>query len=75
MSELESLVKLWPVIKLAVYVLLAYYVFSNAVQALPEPDEKSSKGYRYLFALLHGLAGNIRYAFSKVAPTFVKPQD
>ena len=50
-----------------------YYVFSNAVQGLPVPDEKSSKKYRWFFVFGHGLAGNVKYALSKAAPQYVDP--
>jgi hypothetical protein len=39
--------------------LAGYMLFSNLVGALPSPDDKSSKGYRFLFAFLHGLAANL----------------
>ncbi len=40
-------------------VLIFYYVFSSVVSALPSPDEKDGKGYRFLFAVMHAFAGNL----------------
>lgn len=51
------------------YGLLIWFAFSNAVQALDPPDEKSSKTYRFIFKFLHGLAGNIRYALKRFGGT------
>ena len=51
----------------------AYFLFSNAVQALVPPDEKSSGFYRWLFVFSHGMAVNIKYALQKAAPQMVAP--
>jgi hypothetical protein len=40
-------------------VVLLYYVYNSAVQALPDPDATSGKLYRFFFGFLHSLAGNI----------------
>lgn len=53
--------------------VLGYFLFSNAVQALEPPDEKSTKGYRWFFCFSHGLAGNFKYALQKLAPQYVDP--
>lgn len=37
-------------------VLLLYFVYNTAVQALPEPN--GSKLYRFFYGFAHGLAGN-----------------
>jgi hypothetical protein len=37
----------------------AYYVFSSIVSGMPAPDDKSDWGYRWAYASLHTLAGNI----------------
>jgi hypothetical protein len=37
----------------------AWFIFSSAVSALPEPDASSSKGYRFLFSFCHLLSGNL----------------
>lgn len=36
-----------------------YYVFSAFVSGMPAPDEKSGNGYKWLYASLHTLAGNL----------------
>ena len=63
------------------YVLfLIYYVFSNAISALPLPDQTSGKFYAWVFKFLNGLAANIsRAAAGKIPGTdpvdaAVKPQ-
>lgn len=54
-----------------VYVLfLVYYVFSNAISALPLPDTSSSKFYGWFFKFANGLAANIsRAAAGKIPGT------
>lgn len=39
--------------------LVGYWIFSSMVSALPSPDDKSGKGYKFLFAFAHGLAANV----------------
>ncbi len=39
--------------------LIAFWVFSAAVQAMPEPDETSSKGYVFLYRFANTMAANI----------------
>jgi len=41
------------------WALGAYYLFSNAVSALPTPAQGNNGAYRWLFDFSHGLAGNI----------------
>lgn len=36
-----------------------YYVFSSVVSGMPAPDAKSGQGYRWAYATLHALAGNL----------------
>lgn len=43
-------------------VLVAYWVFSAAVGALPTPNEKSALWYVFLFRFSHGLSGNLNRA-------------
>lgn len=57
----------------ALVALGVFFIYSNAVQALPAPDEKSTKFYRWAFAFGHGLAGNIKYALQKAMPNYVAP--
>lgn len=38
---------------------VVYWVYSAAIQSLPDPDETSSKLYRFTFQFLHALAANI----------------
>lgn len=39
--------------------LMLYFIFNSAVQALPDPDSRSTKLYRFLYGFLHTIAGNI----------------
>jgi hypothetical protein len=39
--------------------ILLYYVFNSMVQALPDPDQNSSKKYIFFFRFAHLLAANI----------------
>lgn len=54
--------------------LLAFWIantiFSAAVQALPEPDGTSAKGYRFLFKFLSLLASDFK-SFSDVMPKVI----
>ena len=50
-----------------------YYLFSNLVGSMEEPSSKSGAGYRYLYRFTHGLAGNLKYALTKVYPSYVEP--
>lgn len=43
-------------------VLLVYWIFSAAVGAMPMPHDKSSGFYRWFFAFVHSLAGNLNRA-------------
>ncbi|MDR3723283.1 MAG: hypothetical protein P4K83_02185 [Terracidiphilus sp.] len=53
----------------------AFYLFSNAVQALPDVTPDSNKFYRWFYAFSHGVAGNVRYALRKAFPQYVDPQN
>lgn len=35
------------------------WIFSAAVGAMPDPDNTSSKGYRWLYGFAHGLSANL----------------
>lgn len=50
-------------------ILLAYWAFSAAVDALPAPKEASSGFYQFTFTFAHSLAGNVKRA----ATTFNLP--
>ena len=39
--------------------LIAFWLGSNVVGALPSPDQSSGKGYKFVFSLMHGLAGSL----------------
>lgn len=51
----------------------AFYLFSNAVGALPTATEKSSVFYRWFYGFSHGLAGNLKYALRTALPQYVAP--
>ncbi len=40
-------------------VLIAFWMGSNVVSALPSPDTNSAKPYKFFFSLMHGLAGSL----------------
>lgn len=48
--------------------IIAYWVFNAIVDAMPEPDEVSGKGYKFFYTLLHKLAGNLSVAFGDKIP-------
>lgn len=59
MTEIEqaaTIVEQWLTVDRA---MLLYFVFNSAIQALPDPDESSGMGYRFLFGFFHALAANI----------------
>ncbi len=39
--------------------LMLYYIFNSAVQAMPDPDNNSSAVYVFVFKFIHLIAGNI----------------
>ena len=39
-----------------------YFVFMAATDALPEPCETSSTGYKFVFRFCHALSGNLKRA-------------
>jgi hypothetical protein len=43
-------------------VLIAYWVFSAAVGALPTPEVSGNKFYVFLFRFAHGISGNLTRA-------------
>lgn len=47
--------------------IIAYWVFSAAVSAMPTPNG-SSQGYEWLFKFLHTIAGNLTNAFAAKIP-------
>ena len=51
--------------------LAAFHLFSNLVGAMDKPDEKSSLGYRYVYRVSHGLAGNLQYALKAKFPAMI----
>jgi hypothetical protein len=61
MQEIAQLLANPLVIKLLKW-LLAYWVFSAAVGALPMPQEGGHAFYRWAFAFLHGISGNVSRA-------------
>lgn len=46
-----------------VWVLLAWLIYSAAVQALPRPDTTAPVWYVWLYGFLHILAANVALAF------------
>lgn len=52
-------------------VILAYWLFSSMVAALPKPN--GGKFYQFVFAFLHTLAGNVDRAASTFKVPGVQP--
>jgi len=48
------------------WVLLGWYVFSAVVSGMPAPAQASGPGYRWAYATLHLLAGNLATAVQGV---------
>lgn len=59
----------------ALWVLLGWIIFSNAVGAMDAPTEKSGPGYRFIYRFAHALAQNILYAAKAKFPDFVEASD
>lgn len=41
------------------WILIVAYVFSSIVSGMPQPAADAGRGYRWLYATMHLLAGNI----------------
>lgn len=48
----------------ALAALIAYYILSAAISALPSPTADSSKFYQWFFKFSNGIAANISRAYS-----------
>jgi hypothetical protein len=48
--------------------IAAYWIFSAAASAMPEPGANGSAGYTWLFRFLHTIAGNLKTAFASKIP-------
>lgn len=48
--------------------VVAYWLFSAAISAMPEPDSNDSPGYLWLYRFLHTTAGNITTVFGSRIP-------
>jgi ABC-type dipeptide/oligopeptide/nickel transport system permease component len=46
-------------------VIVAYWLFSSVVGALPTPDTSSGKFYQFFFRFMHLLSGNVSRAALK----------
>ncbi len=60
----------WIAAHRALAAVLAFWMASNFVGAMPTPNDKSGMVYRFFFAFLHGLVGSL----PRVAATFLPPQ-
>lgn len=50
--------------------VVTYYVLSNLVMAMPTPQADDKPYYKYLFAALHGIFGNIPRIVMTLFPQF-----
>lgn len=48
--------------------IFSYWIFNNAVEALPAPHETSNPFYAWFYKFANGLAGNMREAFASKLP-------
>jgi len=46
--------------------VVAYWIYNAIVDSLPDPN--GSKLYRFIYAFLHKIAGNLSVAFSSKIP-------
>lgn len=51
--------------------VIGAWLLSNVVSAMPSPDQSSGKGYKFLFALGHGIVGSI----PRIWPSLRLPSD
>lgn len=51
--------------------IIAYWIYNAAVDSLPAPN--GSKGYRFLYAFMNKIAGNLSVAFGSKIPGVVQP--
>ena len=49
----------------------AFWIFSNAVSAMPTPRETSSNLYHWAFDFFHGLAGNLGRIMASRYPNLI----
>lgn len=54
-----------------VFAVVAYWIGSNFISALPSPSQTSNGFYKFFFTLMHGLAGSI----PRVIPGLRLPSD
>jgi hypothetical protein len=45
--------------------LIGYWLFNSAVQAMPEMTKDSHPVYKFFYRFLHGFAGNLKSAGAK----------
>lgn len=62
--------------------LIAFWLGSNFISALPSPNTNSGSGYKFFFSFMHGLAGSLPRLLpmmrlpgdpSRGTPTFFAP--
>lgn len=51
---------------------LAAWVLGNIAAALPSPDDKSGKFYKFIFAFMHGIGGAIPRIGATLFPQYAK---
>ncbi|MGH9475432.1 MAG: hypothetical protein ACRD1C_03765 [Terriglobales bacterium] len=50
------------------WILIAWYAFSSVVSGMPQPADNAGPGYRWLYATLHLLAGNLGNVVKAASP-------
>lgn len=53
--------------------IMGYWLFSNAISAMPSPDANSSKGYSWFFKMANGFAANLSRAAAGKIPGTIDP--
>lgn len=48
--------------------VIAYWVYCAGVDSMPDPVKDSGGWYRFFYAFLHKIAGNLSVAFSSKIP-------
>lgn len=68
MNELFQVIRSHPAISAA----LGVWILSNIAGAMPSPDDKSGKFYKFVFAFMHGIGGSIPRIGATLFPQYAK---
>lgn len=68
MNELFQVISKHPAVSSA----LGVWVLSNIAGAMPSPDDKSGKFYKFVFGFMHGIGGSIPRIGATLFPQYAK---